>query len=288
MQTTANFCYVCLALVLASSAAVVPLQAREPEMVALPGGSTQIGSDRGLADERPVHRVEVAAFRLDRTPVTVAAFEDFVAATGFVTDAERFGSAAVLDERRGVWHLEPGATWRMPLGGDGGPAPTDHPVTQVSWHDADAHCRWRGARLPTELEWEHAARAGHAAEPVYAMGDAVLREGEFLANFWQGRFPHHNTVADGFRFTSPAGLLGRSPTGLTDMAGNVWEWTDSWYAPYDPALAVGFTPTERVQRGGSFLCSPEGCHGFRVSARGHATPDSSLMHVGFRCAAEAG
>jgi formylglycine-generating enzyme len=269
----------------ASAAAAVTASASEAaDMIHVPAGDAVIGSSRGLPDERPVHRVPVAAFGLDRTPVTVAAFARYVAATGAVTEAERYGDSAVFDLATGAWQLVAGATWRHPLGPAQPAAPVDHPVTHVSWNDARDFCAWAGKRLPTEFEWEHAARLGHDAEPVYAMGNEVVREGEFLVNFWQGRFPHRNTAADGWLYTSPAGLLGHSPIGLTDMAGNVWEWTDSWYVPYDAKTGAG---TERVQRGGSFLCNPDGCHGFRVSARGKSTPDSSHMHVGFRCAADA-
>ena len=267
---------------LALIAAPCPATANGPEMIPIPAGEALIGSDTGLPDERPVHRVQVDAFHMDRTPVTVEAFARYVAATGLVTEAERYGDGAVLDYATGRWLLMPGATWRQPLGPDGPSAPIDHPVTQVSWNDAAGYCAWAGKRLPTEYEWEHAARMGHDAEPTYAMGDEIIHEGQFLVNFWQGQFPLRNTGADGWMYTSPAGLLGRSPAGLTDMAGNVWEWTDSWYLPYGKAASA--TATERVQRGGSFLCSPEGCHGFRVSARGKSTPDSSHMHVGFRCA----
>lgn len=261
--------------------------AAEPAgMIRIPAGTAVIGSASGLPDERPVHRVDVAAFWLDRDLVSVADFGAYVAATGAVTEAERFGDSAVFDLDTGRWALRRGATWRRPLGPDGPEAAADHPVTHVSWHDAGAYCARAGKRLATEFEWEHAARYGHDGEPIYAMGDDVVREGAFLANFWQGRFPVRNTGADGWLYTAPVGRLGVAPTGLTDMAGNVWEWTASWYLPYrgDPGIA----PAERVQRGGSFLCSPEACHGFRVSARGRATPDSSHMHVGFRCAMDAG
>jgi formylglycine-generating enzyme len=189
----------------------------------------------------------------------------------------------VFDLAAGSWGLVGGASWRLPLGPQGPEALPDHPVVHVSWHDARNYCAWAGKRLPTEYEWEHAARFGHDGEPTYAMGARVIREGQFLANFWQGEFPNRNTAADGWLYTSPAGLLGHSPTGLADMAGNVWEWTDSWYAPYGAAVDDA---TERVQRGGSFLCSPDVCHGFRVSARGKSTPDSTHLHVGFRCASD--
>jgi len=254
------------------------------EVVHIPGGEAVIGSNRGLPDEQPVHRIVIAPFRMDRTLVTVEAFSRYVRATGAVTEAERFGDSAVFDVATGTWGLVRGATWRRPQGPQGPDALPDHPVTHVSWNDARDYCASAGKRLPSEFEWEHAARLGHDGEPTYAMGELAIREGEFLANFWQGEFPRRNSGADGWLYSSPAGLLGHSPTGLTDMAGNVWEWTDSWYAPYGASVADA---TERVQRGGSFLCSPDVCHGFRVSARGKSTPESSHMHVGFRCAADA-
>jgi sulfatase modifying factor 1 len=162
-------------------------------------------------------------------------------------------------------------------------------VTQVSWDDAVAYCRSVGKRLPTEVEWEHAARNGRNDRTRYAWGDDLVVGGRYRANTWQGHFPDHNTVADGFRYTSPVGTFGTTPAGLTDMGGNVWQWCDDWYRPYAERRAA-FTPTatsERVIRGGSFLCDPDFCHGFRVSARGHTTPDTGLMHVGFRCARDA-
>ena len=253
------------------------------DMIAIPGGESSIGSNRGRPDERPVHRVRVAAFALDRHPVTVASFGRFVAATGFETTAERLGSGSVMQFGTGRWRLLDGANWRRPQGPSQAPAPADHPVTQVSWADASAYCAWAGQRLPTEYEWEHAARAGHENAPAYAFGDALLREGDYLANVWTGVFPIINTQADGYPLTSPVGRFGLSPLGLADMAGNVWEWTSSPYRPYPQRESSDEFP-EKVMRGGSYLCDPKVCHGFRVSARGHATPDSSLMHVGFRCA----
>jgi formylglycine-generating enzyme len=259
----------------------------ERDMIVIPGGTATIGAARGPVDERPVHTVDVATFALDRTPVTVADFRRFIVATGYESDAERHGDAGVLGGD-GRWRLLPRARWDQPQGPDHAPAPDDHPVTQVSWHDAERFCTWSGKRLPSEHEWEHAARSGHTDAPAYAMGDRLLHEGEFLANFWQGQFPIYNTGADGWLYTSPAGLLGHSPLGLTDMAGNVWEWTSSGYVPYGSAAALEHAAPARVMRGGSYLCSIGGCEGFRVSARGHATPDSSLMHVGIRCAADHG
>jgi len=254
-------------------------------MVAIPGGRTRIGSDDGEPAERPTFTADVKPFLLDRHPVTVAEFRRFVDATGWVTQAERFGEAGVFDQRTGTWGLVRGASWRHPVD-PSAPAADDHPVTQVSWYDAVAYCAWRKKRLPTEVEWEHAARAGHRAGDHYAWGDALVVDGRYRANTWQGHFPSDNTVADGYLTTSPVGAFGATATGLTDMGGNVWQWTADWYRPYADRDAP-FTPTpasEKVIRGGSFLCDPHVCHGFRVSARGHTTPETGLEHVGFRCA----
>ena len=256
-----------------------------PGMVYVAGGRTRIGSADGPASERPTFYADVAPFLLDVHPVTVAEFRRFVDATGYATQAERFGEASVFDMKRGTWGLVPGASWRHPFD-PSEPAAGDHPVTQVSWNDAVAYCAWKHRRLPSEVEWEHAARLGHGASDHYAWGDALVDHGRYRANTWQGHFPTENTVADGYRTTSPVGAFGTTASGLTDMGGNVWQWCEDWYRPY-PERATAFSPdaqSEKVIRGGSFLCDPQVCHGFRVSARGHTAPDTGLAHVGFRCA----
>lgn len=262
-----------------------PVPVEVPEgMTYIPGGKTIIGSEKGLPMEKPTFETKVAPFLMDTHPVTVAQFRAFVEATGYETQAEAFGDAAVLNMETYAWMLIPGATWQYPLGPEGYKAEDDHPVTQVSYADAEAYAAWAGKRLPTEIEWEHAARGAEAAPHQYAWGNVLYADGKAKANTWEGTFPVHNTGADGYLFTSPVGAFGKTPLGLTDMGGNVWEWTDSWYLPYSDRKAA-FTPTpqsERVQRGGSFLCNPGYCHGYRVSARSHSTPESSLFHVGFR------
>ncbi len=272
-----------------------------PEMAYVPGGTTTIGvTEGGLDHERPAFDAEVAPFLLDRSPVTVARFRQFVEATGHETQAEAFGDGAVMDQQTGQWALVPGADWRHPRGARGATPPDDHPVTQVSWDDAAAFCAWDGAdegrpkRLPTEVEWEHAARGGVNDRSPYAWGDRLDDGRGLRANTWTGTFPGGDDGADGYRDgTSPVGAFGATPLGLTDMGGNVWEWTASWYRPYPLATDGGIGPgapagptgaPERAQRGGSFLCHPSYCHGFRVSARSHATAESSFAHVGFRCA----
>ena len=259
-----------------------------PGMVYVPGGVTRIGSEDGMPDEAPVFAARVAPFLMDAHPVTVAEFRRFVEATGYVSDAERLGDAGVYDARTDEWRLVAGATWRRPLGPDGPPAPDDHPVTQVSWNDASAYARWVGKRLPTEVEWEHAARGARDSRAPYAWGKALVVRGVHRANTWQGALPGHNSRADGFAYTSPVGAFGRTALGLTDMGGNVWEWTQDWYRPYADRDAP-FAPdsaSERAQRGGSFLCHADVCHGYRVSARSHSTPETALFHVGFRLAAD--
>ena len=280
------------AMILGAAAAADDLPA---DMVLIPGGQSVIGSEQGLDDERPVFHVQLPDFLMDRTPVTVAAFAAFVQQSGHVTTAERFGDAAVMQFGTGRWFLQPGANWRYPLGRDGQPAPADHPVTQVSWDDAQAFCSAQDKRLPSEVEWEFAARSGHEGDISYAFGDTLLKEGDFPARIWQantwnGTFPIINTLDDGFATTSPVGHFGLSPAGLSDMAGNVWEWTADWHGSYAGRKGADDAPLQgstKVQRGGSFLCEAAVCHGYRVSSRSHSTPDSSLMHVGFRCARDA-
>ncbi|MES0872727.1 formylglycine-generating enzyme family protein [Sinimarinibacterium thermocellulolyticum] len=251
------------------------------DMIRVPGGQTRIGDDAGRADEKPSFLATVAAFELDRAPVTVSAFARYVAAHGIVTEAERVGSAAVMSFGSGHWRLVDGAYWLRPLGPDGPKAVADHPVTQVSWNDAQAYCAAHGKRLPTEIEFEHAARlAGHGGR--HAFGAQLVAARRYRANVWTGAFPAINTAADGYRTTSPVGAFGRDGLGFEDLAGNVWEWSADWYAPYGTGTTA--TGSEKAMRGGSFLCDPNVCYGFRVSARAHATPDSALMHVGFRCA----
>lgn len=255
-------------------------------MVLVPAGRTRIGSDDGLPDEMPSFETDVESFFLDVHPVTVAAFEKFIEATGYVTDADRFGDAAVYDPQTGGWLLIAGANWRTPRGPQGPIAQPDHPVTQISWNDAVAYARWTGKRLPTEIEWEHAARAATSDRSRYAWGDSLVSEGQYHANTWQGSFPGRNTGEDGYLETSPVGKYGVTTLGLSDMGGNVWEWTDSWFRPY-AERGTSFRPTaqsEKVQRGGSFLCHPSYCHGYRVSARSHSTPETALYHTGFRLA----
>ena len=264
--------------------AEVPPEMKAPEdMVVVPGGVTHIGSEDGMPYEQPVFEAEVAPFFMDTSPVTVARFRDFVERTGYETEAERFGNAGVLVNQE--WQMVDGAACQHPQGPRHPAAPDDHPVTQVSWNDAVAFCEAEGKRLPTEVEWEHASRGATDRRSRYAWGDALVEDGVARANTWEGKFPVHNTGADGYLFTSPVGAFGATDLGLTDMGGNVWEWTADWFRPY-AERDTPFTPTpesERAQRGGSFLCNPSWCHGYRVSGRSHSTPETSLFHVGFRC-----
>ncbi len=255
-------------------------------MVYVPGDRTVIGSRVGPPEEQPVFETTVDPFYLDAHPVTVAQFRTFVDQTGYVTDAERFGNSAVFNFDHLTWELREGATWRLPLGPDEAAAADNHPVTHVSWNDANEYARWAGKRLPTEVEWEFAARGGADPDVPYPWGASLTEGKTHKANTWQGVFPLYNTAEDGFLLTSPVGTFGSSATGLQDMAGNVWEWTSDWFGPYgeDRHAFVPTAASERVQRGGSFLCNEEYCHGFRVTARGHSTPESSHFHVGFRCA----
>lgn len=265
-------------------------QPRDANLIQIPAGTVQIGDDTGPPGERPAFPYTSHTFFMDRTPVTVAQFTAFVKDTGYKSDAERYGYSGVLDEGQGAWVAVKGANWRHPLGPNKPAAKADYPVTQVSWYDANAFCRAYGMRLPTEFEWERSARMGQTPDGhVFKIGDSIQRGRHYLINAWEGTFPLLNTGADGYRTTSPVGAFGTAPSGLTDMAGNVWEWTSSWYLPYDdPEHKPSRNNGERVSRGGSFLCSFSFCEGYRASARNHTTPDTSLENIGFRCVADSG
>ncbi|MCD8540088.1 MAG: formylglycine-generating enzyme family protein [Leadbetterella sp.] len=218
-------------------------------------------------------------FQMDISPVTVAGFREFVKATSYVTEAEKFGDGGVFDFATGQWQLIRGACWEYPFGPGAEKAPDDHPVTQVSWNDAQAYCRWAGKRLPRSEEFLLAEKNGRKDYPgTYTWGDDFLENGVFKANFWQGAFPVHNTGEDGFLTTSPVGHFGKNALGLTDMGGNVWQWCSD---------DSGVRPGEKNQRGGSFLCDPSVCHGFKIGGVASSSPETSLVHVGFRCVKDA-
>lgn len=305
-------------------------------MVWIAPGEFQMGTDSelGWPDEKPAHTVRVAGFWIDATEVTNAQFRSFVDATGYLTTAERpvdadeilrqsppgtprpsddslapgslvftqTDQAVPLDNVAQWWKWTPGANWRHPEGPqshiDGR---DDHPVVQVSWFDAVEYARWAGKRLPTEAEWEMAARGGLSGKP-YVWGDDSPADRGDLANIWQGQFPFLNTKADGYARTAPVMSYPPNRLGLYDMAGNVWEWCSDWYDrdlyrrrangsvvldPVGPKQSRDprqpFLP-QRSQRGGSFLCNDSYCSRYRPSARHGCSPDTGMSHVGFRCA----
>ena len=217
----------------------------------------------------------VAAFYMDKAPVTVREFRRFVRATNYQTEAEKIGNAGVYNFQKQEWELVKGAMWEYPLGPQLPKAIDNHPVTQVSWNDAQAYCQWANKRLPSVVEWEHAARNGKNIATTYPWGNALLVNKKYKANCWQGTFPTMNLASDGFRFTSPVGHYGKSPIGLVDMAGNVWEWTTD-ETTIDNAI-------EKIQKGGSFMCEKSVCHGYAITGKTSATTSSALFHVGFRC-----
>jgi sulfatase modifying factor 1 len=227
-------------------------------------------------------KVRVPRFLMDENLVTVGEFDAFVKATGYQTEAQRFGNAGVFVEAAHAWMIRDGVDYLYPQGRDKAPAPLDHPVTQVSWNDAVAYATWKGKRLPTQWEWELAAKSSSDASQ-YSWGDDLVVGGKYKANTWQGSFPYVNTVDDGFRYTSPVGFFGVNALGLTDMGGNVWQWCQDDIMPTEREAQVD--PAQRkVLRGGSFLCEPGVCHGYRVTGRASTTAESSMMHIGFRCA----
>jgi sulfatase modifying factor 1 len=287
----------------------------------VPGGTFWMGADdSSMGDAKPVHQVSVSGFWMDRTEVTNRQFARFVAATGHITGAERApdpneipGAAAEalvpgsivftppkgkvsLDDPLVWWRYVPGADWRHPEGpGSSIDGKEEHPAVHISWFDASAYAKWAGKRLPTEAEWEYAAR-GAKPRSRYVWGDDLLPGGKWQANIWQGHFPDQNSGEDGHLRTAPAGSYGANDFGLSDLAGNVWEWCADWYRPqYQTAAGAdpigpesSFDPNEpsvrkRVQRGGSFLCSDQYCTRYLPGARGKGEPGSGASNVGFRC-----
>jgi sulfatase modifying factor 1 len=312
-----------------------PAPATNAEMVLIPGGTFRMGSDKHYPEEAPTHRVTVDGFWIDRTPVTNRQFRKFVNATGYVTFAEikpdpkdypgalphmlRAGSLVFAPPKQAVdlcdwsqwWSFKFGADWRRPYGprtSMGGM--DDHPVVHIAYRDAEAYAKWAGKELPTEAEWEFAARGGlDGAE--FAWGDALSPGGKHMANTWQGAFPHQNLREDGYERTSPVTAFPPNGYGIYDMIGNVWEWTADWWstkheadaskaccipenprggredASYDPHQPEIRIP-RKVLKGGSHLCAPNYCRRYRPAARRPEAVDTSTSHVGFRCVSRRG
>ncbi len=261
------------------------------KMILIRGGEFQMGSRNGMPHEAPRHTVAVKPFYIDETEVTVADFARFVEATNYVTEAEKFGESAVFDLRRGEWTMQPAANWRQPEGARS-TAASNEPVCQISWNDAEAFAKWAGKRLPTEAEWEFAARGG-LENKEYAWGDDLRPRGKPRANWWQGEFPIKNTIEDGFSTRAPIKSFAPNNFGLYDVSGNVWEWCEDWFdadyyktSPRDNPINVK-TGTERVLRGGSWLCSENFCSNYRVAGRSSSTPDTGSNNTGFRLARDA-
>lgn len=327
-------------VVAAGFSATVPTSAppatpAPPGMVWIPGGEYSRGAEdpalgfcvveQPMPDALPIHRVKVAGFWMDETEVTNAQFAEFVAATGYVTIAERpldprdfpgVPASALqpgalvftapsgpvpLNDVSGWWRYVPGAFWRQPEGpGSSLAGREQHPVVHIAHADAEAYAAWAGKRLPTEAEWEFAARGGQAGQP-YVWGNVLKPAGRWMANLWQGPFPFGNSGEDGYRTTSPVRTFPPNAYGLYDLSGNVWEWCSDWYradtyaalaargvADNPRGPAASHDPAEpgvpkRVQRGGSFLCTDQYCSSYAVGARGRGDVSTGSNHAGFRC-----
>ena len=310
--------------------AAQPGDATRAGMIHVPGGTFVMGSDAHYPEERPAHKATVDGFWIDERPVTNARYQAFVDATGYVTTAEKVpdpadypgalpellfaGSlvfvrpAGPVDRRdiRNWWQWIKGADWRHPQGPDSSIIGKEAvPVVHVAYADAEAFAQWEGKVLPTEAEWEFAARGGLDGA-AYAWGEEFLPGGKYMANTWQGEFPWENLEKDGFEGTSPVGSFPPNGYGLYDMIGNTWEWTTDWYstshpdkpqkaccaprnprgAPmetsYDPAQPDIMIP-RKVIKGGSHLCAPNYCRRYRPAARYPEPVDTSTSHLGFRC-----
>ncbi|SFF14273.1 Formylglycine-generating enzyme, required for sulfatase activity, contains SUMF1/FGE domain [Paenibacillus algorifonticola] len=257
--------------------------------------------------EGPVREIEVSSFYIAPCTVTNFEFKQFIHATGYKTEAETFGwsyvfhlfvseaaSMNVIDSvRHSPWWLAvEGADWCHPSGPDSGIEELlDHPVIHISWNDAMAYCRWAGKRLPTEAEWEYAARGG-LVQKRYPWGDELKPGGKHMCNIWQGKFPLKNHASDGYEGTAPAQSYDSNGYGLYNASGNIWEWCSDWFSPTYHIEGKKVNPigpstgVSKVVRGGSYLCHKSYCNRFRVAARSRNTPDSTTGNMGFRCAAD--
>ena len=298
-------------------------------MAWIPGGTYRMGSDHHYPEEAPTHQVKVDGFWMDASPVTNAQFGRFIQASGYVTfceiapdagdypgaDPAMLVAASIvfvppphrvdLRDHHQWWRFVPGADWRHPQGpGSSIDGLDDHPVAHVAYPDVEAYARWSGKQIPTEAEWEWAARGG-GGDREYAWGEALVPDGKHMANTFQGEFPWHNLAEDGYAGTSPVGTYPANGYGLVDMIGNVWEWTADWYAArhaessakacciprnprgatqddsYDPAQTIRIP--RKVMKGGSHLCAPDYCCRYRPAARMAQPLDTSTSHLGFRC-----
>ncbi len=328
-----------LLLACQNSSKTSPMKVIKKEgMVWIPSGQFQMGGKdkQSRPDEGPIHQVAVDGFWMDATEVTNAEFAEFVAATGYITIAEKApnweelkkalppdtpkphdsllqaaslvfkptNGPVALNDFGAWWEWVPKASWRQPQGPKSSiEEKMDHPVVHVSWFDAMAYAEWAGKRLPTEAEWEWAARGG-LEKNTYPWGAENPKEGKAKSNIWEGDFPYNNSLRDQFFFTAPVGSFESNPFGLFDMAGNVWEWCSDWYDynyyqtvssgvianpkgpqnSYDPYMPY---TDQKVMRGGSFLCNDAYCTGYRVASRMKSSPDTGLQHTGFRCVKDA-
>ena len=280
-------------------------------MIFIRGGTFKMGSANGRQDELPIHTVTLNDFWIDRTEVTNLQFAKFVKATGYKTIAEisprpedfpgvpkekLVPGALVFTEGRG-WEYIPGASWRHPEGPKSDiKNRMNHPVVQVAWEDAAAYAKWSGKSLPTEAQFEYAARGGNETAE-YAWGNEEVSDKKPQANFWQGQFPEKDLNTDGYKSSAPVGSFKPNGYGLVDMAGNVWEWCQDFYRPDAYKMSSENNPsgpldsldpdepgiTKRVIRGGSFLCAECYCQGYRIASRMKSSPDTGLCHTGFRC-----
>lgn len=258
--------------------------------------------------ERPTRKITVNPFYMDVHTVTNEEFQEFVDATGYVTEAEKYGWSFVFYQfvsnrtkskvKRIVhqtpwWLVVQGASWKSPEGPDSNiKKRMDHPVVHVSWNDAQSYAKWAGKRLPTEAEWEYAARGG-LEKKKFPWGDVLTPDDEHLCNIWQGEFPKNNTAEDGFKGTAPSVSFPPNGYGLYNIVGNVWEWGADWFIK-SPQRRGGKTNPKgaksgefRVMRGGSYLCHESYCNRYRVAARSKNTPDSASGNIGFRCVTDA-